>query len=95
MFDNGGCDHTCNNTIGSYECFCDSGYLLLDDGHSCTGVCIYTIESVLEKLKCVINNWKSSKATFCLYFEGFFFAHVYISTNFMYELTFKGISSFY
>jgi len=34
---NGGCDHTCNNAIGSYTCTCRDGYKLLDDKHKCEG----------------------------------------------------------
>ena len=36
---NGGCNHTCTDTDGSYECSCDVGYLLSDDQHTCVGVC--------------------------------------------------------
>ena len=32
---NGGCDHNCKNLIGSYECSCDEGYVLLTDGKRC------------------------------------------------------------
>ena len=35
---NGGCQHNCTNTIGSHYCTCAGGYLLNDDGHSCTGI---------------------------------------------------------
>ena len=36
--DNGGCDHTCINDQGSYECTCNEGYLLnTEDGTTCTG----------------------------------------------------------
>ena len=32
---NGGCGHTCNNTIGFYYCSCDPGYRLGDNRHRC------------------------------------------------------------
>ena len=38
--DNGGCDHTCTNTIGSYSCGCDDGYELDTDEHTCIGIII-------------------------------------------------------
>ena len=34
---NGGCVHHCTNMIGSYECECDPGFILLADHHSCQG----------------------------------------------------------
>ena len=34
---NGGCDHHCHNTAGTYSCSCDSGYSLASNGHSCVG----------------------------------------------------------
>ena len=34
---NGQCDHDCHNTIGSYYCTCQVGYLLLEDHRGCTG----------------------------------------------------------
>ena len=34
---NGGCTQTCNNTIGSYRCFCWDGYELANDSHTCDG----------------------------------------------------------
>ena len=34
---NGGCDQICNNTKGSYECKCRSGFLLSSDKHKCNG----------------------------------------------------------
>ena len=33
----GGCEHSCNNTLGSYICLCDEGYELNDDNHTCKG----------------------------------------------------------
>ena len=33
---NGGCDHTCNNDEGSFECHCKDGFLLQQNGISCS-----------------------------------------------------------
>ncbi|XP_065917828.1 uncharacterized protein [Dysidea avara] len=37
---NGGCQHNCTNTIGSYYCTCanPTGYTLNEDGHNCTDI---------------------------------------------------------
>ncbi|EDV93120.1 dorsal-ventral patterning protein tolloid [Drosophila grimshawi] len=32
---NGGCQHECRNTIGSYMCFCHNGYSLHENGRDC------------------------------------------------------------
>ena len=34
---NGGCDQTCTNSIGSYSCSCNIGFVLAPDEHSCYG----------------------------------------------------------
>jgi fibulin 1/2 len=31
------CTQVCNNTVGSYHCLCFNGYLLNEDGFTCTG----------------------------------------------------------
>ena len=31
------CHHHCNNTEGSYYCYCDTGYELLNDSVTCSG----------------------------------------------------------
>ena len=31
------CDHNCNNTVGSYTCSCDDGYILDRNGLQCNG----------------------------------------------------------
>ena len=49
-YENGGCQHECTNTDGSYECSCYDGYELNSDGKTCSGLCcrhIYTILIVL------------------------------------------------
>ena len=32
-----GCHHLCNNTDGSFHCYCDPGYTLNSDGTTCEG----------------------------------------------------------
>ena len=34
---NGGCTQNCSNTAGSYQCYCDEGYELSSDDHTCVG----------------------------------------------------------
>ena len=34
---NGGCSQICINSIGSYNCSCQSGYVLLSDNKTCSG----------------------------------------------------------
>ena len=32
------CEHTCENTIGSFLCGCNAGYELISDGRTCRGM---------------------------------------------------------
>ncbi len=34
---NGGCEHQCNNSEGSFVCSCTSGYTLHNNTNNCTG----------------------------------------------------------
>ena len=34
---NGGCQHTCENIVGSFKCSCKDGYDLSSDKKSCSG----------------------------------------------------------
>ena len=36
---NGGCAQNCHNTVGSYNCTCNTGYSLASNGHNCNGEC--------------------------------------------------------
>lgn len=43
---NGGCQHECRNTAGSYECSCHNGFTLHENGHDCKeGGCKFEITS--------------------------------------------------
>ncbi|KAG5673535.1 hypothetical protein PVAND_003575 [Polypedilum vanderplanki] len=43
---NGGCQHECRNTLGSYQCFCHNGFTLHENGHDCKeGGCKFEITS--------------------------------------------------
>ena len=35
---NGGCNHSCTNADGSFECSCDAGYFLSGDQRTCLGL---------------------------------------------------------
>ena len=35
---NGGCNQTCVNEVGTYHCECKVGFLLDDDAHGCSGI---------------------------------------------------------
>ncbi|XP_035249963.1 growth arrest-specific protein 6 [Anguilla anguilla] len=50
---NGGCEHECNNTVGSYRCFCRPGYELFHR-HACTDVdeCV-AVPGVCGTARCV------------------------------------------
>lgn len=37
LVSNGGCEHSCLNTIGSFQCVCRLGYKLENDSYSCEG----------------------------------------------------------
>lgn len=43
---NGGCQHLCSNTVGSYQCSCNNGFILHENKHDCLeGHCTYTISA--------------------------------------------------
>ena len=35
---NGGCQYECENTPGSYQCRCESGFALHNNEKNCTGI---------------------------------------------------------
>ena len=47
LTNNGGCDHTCVNTEGSFECLCNNSYILAADNKTCVSNvtdCDYVLE---------------------------------------------------
>ncbi|KAJ1361772.1 Astacin (Peptidase M12A), partial [Parelaphostrongylus tenuis] len=49
--DNAGCEHVCQNRLGSYVCLCHIGYVLADDGHNCKeGGCFFELNSPSGKV---------------------------------------------
>lgn len=43
---NGGCQHLCKNTVGSYSCSCQNGFVLHENKHDCKeGSCTHQINS--------------------------------------------------
>ncbi len=43
-----GCQMLCINTIGSFNCSCESGYKLIDDGFHCQGIALYIHYTLLK-----------------------------------------------
>ena len=53
---NGGCQHSCINTAGSYQCWCNSGYRLSTNGKSCIGKSLtMDVYSILMIAVCMNN----------------------------------------
>ena len=48
-----GCDQICNNTDGSFQCSCRSGFSLLDDGKTCGEVNECTLNTHNCQQQCV------------------------------------------
>lgn len=49
---NGGCQHECHNTLGSYQCSCHNGFTLHDNGKDCKeGGCKYEITAPNGQIK--------------------------------------------
>ena len=46
---NGGCDQSCVNKPGNFECKCKDGYILAADAKTCEG--IYYVQFSLLELK--------------------------------------------
>ena len=43
-----GCHHLCNNTDGSFHCYCNPGYVLNSNGTTCEGTFILHMSMITE-----------------------------------------------
>ena len=48
-----GCNQICNNTAGSFECSCRSGFTLLDDGRTCVEINECTLNTHNCQQECI------------------------------------------
>ena len=44
------CEHSCHNTIGSYTCSCNAGWLLDSDAHTCNGKYKPVLDHIVNSL---------------------------------------------
>ena len=73
---NGNCDQTCVNKDGSYECKCNDGFSLGDDGKSCAGIISNTLRNEIMARFChfpPIISQQCSNVTIITMFCGRFF----------------------
>ena len=64
-----GCDQICNNTVGSYNCSCMTGYQLSSDDHNCNDVNECTINNGGCEQICINTNG----GHYCMCQEGYSF----------------------
>ncbi len=55
---NGGCEQNCNNTVGSFNCFCDSGYSLDSNGVNCSGEYNIICKRLFQLLILIFDNFQ-------------------------------------
>ena len=46
---NGGCNHTCANKQGTFQCSCDAGYSLDANNKTCSGNVLYVFTGLSKK----------------------------------------------
>ena len=65
--DTDGCSQICNNTVGSFECSCRTGFTLLDDGRTCAEVNECSLNRDFCQQECI----NLSRGFRCGCYEGF------------------------
>ena len=48
--DRNSCEQNCSNIYGSFKCSCQTGYILMDDGHSCIGKRVLNSAYILSSM---------------------------------------------
>lgn len=51
LAENGGCDHRCQNSAGSFQCYCKRGYRLDEDRRSCVCELLLSLNCFVKKSK--------------------------------------------
>ena len=60
----GGCQHKCNNTIGSYRCSCNDGFVLAYDRRTCLGMTkVFSSSLAFKKIDESQNNKERRRST--------------------------------
>ena len=58
--DTDNCSQNCNNTIGSYLCYCNDGHTLdSDDLHTCNGICTDNQLDITQR-QCIMSDTVST-----------------------------------
>lgn len=61
---NGGCSHTCSNSLGGHTCHCPPPLLLGTDNLSCTSMCLFTSISHVSHLTFGVRKYSNELSLF-------------------------------
>ena len=65
--DNGGCNHTCTNFVGGFNCSCNDGFQLMNDKKACKRKCKGTYPGHRQEVDTLIiyQRVANCEGTFC------------------------------